>query len=358
MNLSSIDENELCTAYNTVDLNATAVLSLYMYDYIYSPVEWYLYRYVYPCLVTIGLLTNCSFIFVVARVPCMRNNITNFYLINLAVIDLLYLLVAVVSDIVLYNLYPIRFAAKNLAVCRLDFFVSSFCFAAATNLITLVTFERYMAICHPMRHHIVKGWQRTVKLTVAAWIMCAGFNMPSLAFYSSLDYFCVRWPPTEDYDSYDYLYQKCSYRLHDARNGVMTIAVLTGALWSIEALACIAMYIQIIHQLHKRSKSDYAIADPHAASTRNQVAVMLIVNGSFFYACCCFTSVHLVFLIILQFGSANEYPLSGYQLMVFKLAGALAYIISCIINPVIYSVTNRKYREAFWVAICGCRFSG
>ena len=69
---------EECTPNHTI-LNLTDDESLY--SAIYTPVEWYIYMIAYPCFLIFGTTTNLTFLFVVIRVPYMRN-ITNFYLCN------------------------------------------------------------------------------------------------------------------------------------------------------------------------------------------------------------------------------------------------------------------------------------
>ena len=84
--MKSTATEEECTP-NTTVLNLTDDESLY--TTIYLPVEWYIYMILYPCFLIFGITTNLSFLFVVIRVPYMHN-ITNFYLCNLAIADLLY----------------------------------------------------------------------------------------------------------------------------------------------------------------------------------------------------------------------------------------------------------------------------
>ena len=116
---------EECTPNNTV-LNLTVDETLY--STIYTPVEWYIYMIVCPCFLIFGTTTNLSFLFVVIRVPYMRN-ITNFYLCNLAIADLLYLVITVVGQMTKYIRSPIRYVSDSAVLCILEpyIFITSFC---------------------------------------------------------------------------------------------------------------------------------------------------------------------------------------------------------------------------------------
>ena len=165
---------ESCTPNHTV-LNLTDIEVLN--SVIYTPTDWYIYMIVYPCILIFGTTTNLSFLFVVIRVPYMRN-ITNFYLCNLAIADLLYLQVTLVGRITKFIRSPLRFVNDSTVLCTLEQYVFSATFIASTHLVSLVTLERYIAVCHPLKYYLVKGWKRTWQLTSLTWIFAAvtGFS--------------------------------------------------------------------------------------------------------------------------------------------------------------------------------------
>ena len=164
---------------NTTVLNLTDEESFY--DSTYTPMEWYIYIILYPCILIFGIATNLSFLFVVIRVPYMRS-ITNFYLCNLAIADLLYVVVTVVGQMTTYIRFPLRNAIDSAVLCILELYVFTASFVASTHFVGLVTLERYIAVCHPLQHYLVKGWKRTLNLTVLIWIVAAVTGFPNFLF--------------------------------------------------------------------------------------------------------------------------------------------------------------------------------
>ena len=209
-----------------------------------------------------GLATNLSFLFVAFRVPHMRN-ITNFYLCNLALADLLYLVTDIVTSIKRYISFPVKFAVDSVAFCIVQYFVSNACFNASIHLVTLVTFERYLAICHPFKHHLVKGWKRTLKLTAVIWIISGIIGVTTLLTFQGWDHVCVKWPDNDKILKYSNVYKKCNLSTHG--NLVVTlVSILWLTCWMVESVGNFAMYFQIIRHLHRRSTPGCDVSDSNA----------------------------------------------------------------------------------------------
>ncbi|KAI8786632.1 Pyrokinin-1 receptor, partial [Biomphalaria glabrata] len=75
--------------------------------------------------------------------------VTNYYLFNLSISDLLLLLMGLPMEIYLtWSQYPFPFGE---AFCRFRFWASEVSSNVSVLTITAFTVERYMAICHPIR---------------------------------------------------------------------------------------------------------------------------------------------------------------------------------------------------------------
>ena len=87
-------------------------------------------------------------------------------------------------------------------------------------------------------------------------------------------------------------------------------------------------------------------------TVRNQVATMLIVNNvAYFILLGIFQVLNVVSIVEEHLG---YYVLSDFQVYSIIWVGRVTTILNSAINPIIYSLTNRRYREAF--ARCfGCR---
>ena len=114
-------------------------------------------------ITTAGLLGNLTFLFVVARHKSMHNK-TNVYLVNLAVADVIFLVLGSyghLTDIFSY-------LTLNLLSCLFIILVTMPYFSSLA-LVSLVTLDRYYAICHPLKHRAMAGKTRCTKLVAAAW---------------------------------------------------------------------------------------------------------------------------------------------------------------------------------------------
>ena len=77
------------------------------------------------------------------------------------------------------------------------FYTTWFCFLSSLFFVTLVSLERYLVICHPIKHHLLKGTKRTVKLICIVFV--GSFVFMSVTFspfswsYSHLYRMAIRW---------------------------------------------------------------------------------------------------------------------------------------------------------------------
>ena len=338
-----MDSTEEECALNTTVLNLTDDESLY--DSIYTPKEWYIYMIVYPCFLIFGTSTNLSFLFVVIRIPYMRN-ITNFYLCNLAFADLMLLVSIVVGQMTKYTRSPLRSVNDSVMHCTLELCIFSISFIASTHLVGLVTLERYIAVCHPLKYHLMKGWKRTFKLTILIWIFAIALSSIDILYYNGINEICVIWPDDGDYLIYPITYKTCKVNI-DGGVFVLTTQMIGLVIWLIEFIANFAMYFQILRHLHHRASPEGIASDHNAVSTRNQVAFMLVVNGTVFFLCCCMAGSYIILMIMAI--SGNDMP-KGQSGIIYGLIFYTIPLINSSINPIIYNVTNKTYRKAFYLA--------
>ena len=137
-----------------------------------KPVEKIIFAVLYPILFVFGFIGNVAFLTVVAFVGKMRT-LTNFYLVNLAVADLLFnilVLTFVTVSYVLSNGVRIADIGCTDMQCGIVNGAAYMTFFSSLCLVTLVTFDRFLAICHPIRYRIITTKKRAIKLVIIAWI--------------------------------------------------------------------------------------------------------------------------------------------------------------------------------------------
>ena len=333
--------------YNYTMNEAEALLELY------STFEVIAITVLMPIILSFGILSNAAFLFMLYRVPKMRT-ITNFYLANLAVSDTMHLAFSIISKIYEYRISSVSFhpVYNGLFSCLVKTFVVSLSYYTTLFMVSLVSLEKYYAICRPLRHRIISGWDRTVKLTVGAWaisLISAASEIPS---YCSIDYYCFVWPHGEAFvDLFD-IYPYCS----SVAKWTESLANINQTVPFFTAVTMGAtLYTLIVRRLTKRvdqphGQSDNAQYSEHAIKIRNQVARMLIINGTLFFLLLSPFEIFSLLLSINTFlpdsGKILDYYRQQQGLQVFRL---LSYFNSAI-NPFVYGMVNSRYRHAFKVA--------
>ena len=342
------------------------------YDYIssmffYSDEEQYFILTFFPMLLIFGLIGNLSFFVVVARVPGMRT-ITNAYLTNLAVCDVLFIFFSMNDVLISYLISP---------TVRSKLYVSNFgCGAAHTLLfamhfaadciIVFMSFERYLAICKPLKHKMMAGSGRTLKLIIFSWVFGVLYSLLIVSRFTSHYKICAIWP-------YDDQYQKLPHYIESCESSHPIFSWFNPLAMSVPYFAaflinCI-LYCLIIHTMHARARRvvDIGVASergreqgvPQAPAVavgrpanahvvRNKVAILLIATGTTYFLCFLpYIILRLNWGFYVLSGSKIGFTLSDKQFWTaFWVATALGTLNS-VVNPVIYSLTNTRYRNAF-----------
>ena len=314
-------------------------------EWFYTSWQVIVITILFPVISAFAVIGNSALIFVVVKIREMRT-ITNFYLGNLAVADL-----AVSSLTVLRNLRW-YYASHGLLIVE-NFKISILCilrkavvhifFFASFGFVTLVSFERYLAVCYPLKYRTLNTKNRAIRCVTLIWLIALITTCMMLPNWWHEHKICVVWDTNGTYD----IFANCESRrlvfedLHD----------LVEVLYSFVTLgACAVFYIMIIRTLRMRATSSTLHTDRStqlkAKTTRNQVARMVIVNGLVFFLC------------QVPFQIYNLYTYSDGALLTEKKANSLAWTarllgaVNSSVNPVIYTAASSRYRKAFVLAFC------
>jgi neuromedin U receptor 1 len=130
---------------------------------------------VYLLIFITGVVGNVCTCLVIARNRYMQTT-TNCYLFNLAVSDLLVLLLGLPQETYsFWSAYPWVFGETFCLVRILAAETSTY---ASILTITAFTAERYVAICHPMRAQTLSGLQRAVRVIALIWLVSGVCSVP------------------------------------------------------------------------------------------------------------------------------------------------------------------------------------
>ncbi|XP_022095739.1 growth hormone secretagogue receptor type 1-like [Acanthaster planci] len=300
----------------------------------------------------IGVPGNVSFLVSVARVAYMKT-ITNIFLINLAVADILFLVFTIFSYL-MYLPAPVRSHIHSLLnlSCPVSFGIPFLTYFASVATICLLSAERYNAICRPLKHLAVNSKRRAVKLILGTW--CVGLAFTSLAVLQYADpvRICVTWPSGNGTEKFADLPDIIGFCLPLAPWALVVGNLASSIPFMIALLGNAVMYVQIIRTLGKRHITETNGQEDmahRARRVRNQVARMLVTNGTVFFICqvpyACINFVYIAgYFRGLEFLEVNDLQNS---MRVFS--HSLLFLNSAI-NPIIYYAMCPTYRRAVRVA--------
>ena len=337
----------VCNHDNTLNFTVESEAIEQLYDK--SSTIWVLY--IMPVVLSLGLVSNGTFLLVVCRIRSMWTT-TNAYLVNLAISDITFLIFAVSDKIIKHNLSPVFYDETYLGSigCCVWMFVVDFAYFASLSLVSLVSLEKYYAICTPVKHRLFKsGRARTIRCILSGWfgsLLLASGLIPAHSAYTTL---CTIWPKSEEFfylpDQISYCGPVSTIAAHIG-NGCQTVPFFTGLFFNF------SLYFMIIKRLHDRTspQDQESLNNSHLninnrTHVRNQVAKMLVVNGVVFFCC-------LAPFEILSFSRMIS-GLTGKRLLeddmfdsLLQASRTMAYM-NAALNPFVYCLCNLRYRRAF-----------
>ncbi|XP_038057703.1 thyrotropin-releasing hormone receptor-like [Patiria miniata] len=312
---------------------------------------------VLPVIVALGLFTNVSFLFVVARVPRMRT-VTNLYLVQLAASDLLFLVLTEIQKLVYYSASPLTMdmSVAGYAGSVALYFVVQLVHTETMILVSVVALEKYFAIFKPLhfRAHWSQGNRsRAIKMSIGTWVLSAVVVITVGPWVSDFRLTCIVWP---EYSEFDGIPDRM-YTLKVISEVVTTYELVTvhqrDSLWYTITFVIIAsansvLFVRIVRALNMRVMPigpQNAVLEARITRTRNQVAWMLVVNGVIFFV---LMAPRKFYDLARTISMNTGHDLLGYRPRSYILnAFSILTYLNSAVNPMVYSVVSLRYRRAF-----------
>ena len=308
----------------------------------WSSTDKWLTKVILPVIVIIGVLANLAFLFTVIRVRRMQT-ITNYYLVNLAVADVLFLVITLSAQFHTFTHSPFRGNVPYISEhgcwgSVYPIFVSYF---ASIEFITLVSLERYYTICKPVHHRLMHGKERTIKLIVSAWVVAIVLAAATAPRFGKMKRKCILWPEEDEYDDLPTRFHSC----YMVNFGLGLLAEVIQSILLVIALviSCITYYKLVTNLGSKKLGGSVQVSkNKRNLQIRNQVARLLIINGAVFFICQFPSRV----MNMDKFVRAVTDTLQPHTFTLFAISFGLLLINSAV-NPFIYGLSSRLYRVAF-----------
>ena len=131
--------------------------------------------------------------------------------------------------------------------CILVQFIIWYCYIASILIVTLVTADRYLALCNPISHLLLKSKRRTLTITIVTWLISfvvAAFSIPTYSYYKI---YCAIWPPDRYPDDYPEVFAQCEPEILWATVAFHVVLVL---FVDICMLSILIMCCRIFRSLH------------------------------------------------------------------------------------------------------------
>ncbi|XP_022089774.1 neuropeptide FF receptor 2-like [Acanthaster planci] len=344
--------NGTCTPENTVLIDVVSVDIL-----LYSRLEIVYISVVLPIVAALAAITNGSYLYVVAKIKSMRT-VTNIYLANLAVADMIYSISLCASTFYLYsNSGGVRGNVPVAQNCALLLLFPEICYGASFFLVLAVTVDRFYAVCYPLKHRTFTK-ARTVKTTIAAWSLGSLLFLQTVLSSVFEHLVCVVWPDLRQYSDLPSVFRLCT-GIFTEKVDKLVESLLGIPVFVFTMLANCFMYIKIIKALNNRpaQRDNQRGPSNNAERTRRRVTNMLLANTLVFFMLTLPTHIRLALELMteyMQLPPALDRLTHSASLTL--MASALCFINS-MINPIIYNATNSRYRQAYCEAFLPCRRS-
>ncbi|XP_072040281.1 growth hormone secretagogue receptor type 1-like [Amphiura filiformis] len=318
-------------------------------SYQYSTGYMLLVTVFLPLTFLVGIISNVAFTYVALRIKHMRT-VTNKYLIHLAVSDVIFLTAAIGDKLWKYTGSPVMGDVTPLGSfgCIWVYFISDMAYFASLIFVTIVSLDRYFAVCRPQdRKNVIKG--RSTEITILSWVLAcilAGSLIPSNA---NITVYCMLWPDTEPYVNWPSAISFClpiNNWIADFGTGVQTVPFF------VTLVLNVYMYVAIIRGLDQciQRMSQHGVAKSKDTGMRRQIARMLVVNGATFFCLLAPFELGSLFQMIASLRGGDVYLFiitnNTARSYLMLTARTLSYVNSAI-NPLIYTAMCRRYLEAF-----------
>ncbi|XP_006825250.1 somatostatin receptor type 5-like [Saccoglossus kowalevskii] len=251
-----------------------------------------------------GILGNLAFMFVVFRVASMRI-IPNAYLVNLAIADLLHLLI----HQVFWFTYVFGGNITNQVVRCMLFFIVRISQYVSMFTVTMLSIERFLALCRPLtyRNGVIHKKMFVAFMIFLIWFVSTAVTAE--AFYDCFSPSAIRSLPGQIF----YIVS------------LFTLMLLV-----------LVVYILIIRQVKQSSQA--------VRNKEKQIVRVCLATALVYFLCMLPSVTNAIFTVMIA-----EHPWIQLDINLACLLNVSNYFleVNSAVNPLIYTTMSSNYRRAF-----------
>ncbi|KAM9034030.1 olfactory receptor 51I2-like [Sarcophilus harrisii] len=265
----------------------------------------------------IGIAGNCTILHAIRTDPSLHEPMY-YFLAMLSFADMGMSLPTLTS--VLQVLWSIsREIEFNPCVIQM-FFIHSFSFMESSVLLAMA-FDRYVAICHPLRYATILTPQRIAKIGIFAFLRS---SLPVIPLMIRLTYFpfCRSHVLSHSYCLHqDIIRLVCADTKFNSIYGLVVLILY----WGLDSLGIFVSYIFILHSVLNVASWEERVKALNTCASH--ICAVLILY------------IPMIGLSIVHRFAKNASPL------VHVLMAHIYLLVPPVLNPIIYSVKNKKIRK-------------
>ncbi len=318
------------------------------YGFLYGTFDVILITVILPVISVIGILGNSAFLYTIIRIEDLRKATVTIYLGNLAICDILLLIFVTGWYIATYISSPVNgaFPVTSALGCSIWQLTTHYWYLGSLSFITLITIERYLAICKPVQHRNFGGKRLTLKLVIAVWVISLVFTLSAVPQFSKSVFHCIFWPDSEEFKDLPLTFNDCNPESEAANLYVHLFHLVT---LLISMVVNFVLFVRIIIALRGFSKRS-----SRAENVTKQVTRTLVANGIIFFICQVPERIFSLDEIFDDVGGVDLLT-SRYTEALVLLVGRAFLFLNSIINPFLYVLSCKLYRDSMIEAFCGGR---
>nr|QZU75310.1 ecdysis triggering hormone receptor B [Antheraea pernyi] len=288
-------------------------------------------------IMCLGVIGNVMVPIVILKTKDMRNS-TNIFLVNLSIADLMVLLVCTPTVLVEVNSKPETWVLGK-ELCLAVPFVELTVTHASVLTILAISFERYYAICEPLRAGYVCTKTRATLICALVWFFAALFTSPILGV------------ATFTYEEYEDGTEMPVCLTQADTFWSALFFILTIAVFFILPLGVLLVLYSVIA---KNLMENPAIIAQNTKNTSNagnvvryrkQVILMLGTVVLSFFICLLPFKALTLWIIVFPPETIMSLGIDGYYILLY-FCRVMLYLNSAI-NPILYNLMSSKFREGF-----------
>lgn len=286
------------------------------------------------------------------------------HMISLSCADLLVLILGMPVELYSVIWYPFSTASGNTA-CKIYNFVFETCSYATMLHVATLSFERYIAICHPFKYKSVSG-SRTVKLICFVWLTSFFIALPLLFVMGVED-------PLEPFgkNGHNSLRSHCDNRKSNhtictnlsSKQTVFQASIFSAFILYVVILVSVAFMCRMMmntligmecNNMDPKGKDQSKQRRTKVESSRKQsimFLVLIVVTLAI-----CWTPLQIR-RIMAASKAKSDWTIQYFRAFVILLPiSDTFFYLSSVLNPLLYNLSSKQFRMVF-MQILRCKLS-